>query len=128
MTAGLVSLMLLPAHAGYLDVAWRMTLCGFGFGFFQSPNNRAMVTSAPMHRSGAAGGMLATARLLGQTAGAVGTAVFFALAGVHGSKEALATASGIAAVATLVSLSRLKLAPRPRPEPPDRIGRVPAGP
>jgi DHA2 family multidrug resistance protein-like MFS transporter len=128
LSVGLALLALLSPHASDLDIAWRMAVCGLGFGFFQSPNNRAMVTSAPMHRSGAAGGMLATARLLGQTAGAVGTAVFFALAGVHGSKEALATASGIAAVATLVSLSRLKLAPRPRPEPPDRIGRVPAGP
>ena len=64
-----------------------MALCGLGFGFFQSPNNRAMVTAAPMHRCGAAGGALATARLLGQTAGAVTTAVFFHLAGTAATRR-----------------------------------------
>ena len=46
-------------------------LCGFGFGLFNVANNRNMFLSAPMSRSGAAGGMQGTARLLGQTAGAV---------------------------------------------------------
>ena len=123
---GLLSLV----HPGQTnwDIAWRMALCGLGFGFFQSPNNRAMVTAAPMHRSGAAGGALATARLLGQTAGAVTTAVFFQLAGTHATTAALATASGLAALAAVVSLSRLKLAPRPRPEQLDRVPNVAAGP
>lgn len=126
---GLLMLSQLKPGASDLDIVWRMALCGLGFGFFQSPNNRAMVTSAPMHRSGAAGGMLATARLLGQTAGAVTTAVFFHLAGTHATTSALATAAGIAALAAVVSLSRLKLAPRPRPEPLDREGQnVAAGP
>jgi len=123
---GLLS-MVHPGQTNW-DIAWRMALCGLGFGFFQSPNNRAMVTAAPMHRSGAAGGALATARLLGQTAGAVTTALFFHLAGTNATTAALATASGLAALAALVSLSRLKLAPRPRPDPPDQIGNVPAGP
>jgi DHA2 family multidrug resistance protein-like MFS transporter len=87
-----------------------------------------MVTSAPMHRSGAAGGALATARLLGQTTGAVVTAVFFHLAGPRAATSALATAAVLAALAALVSLSRLRLAPRPRPEPLDREGQVAAGP
>jgi DHA2 family multidrug resistance protein-like MFS transporter len=129
LALGLFALSRLSPHATDMDITWRMALCGLGFGFFQSPNNRAMVTSAPMHRSGAAGGMLATARLLGQTAGAVTTAVFFHLAGTHAASTALATAAAIAAVAAVVSVSRLKLAPRPRPEPLDRPGRqVAAGP
>jgi DHA2 family multidrug resistance protein-like MFS transporter len=125
---GLGLLSLIRPGAGNLDIAWRMALCGLGFGFFQSPNNRAMVTSAPLHRSGAAGGALATARLLGQTAGAVTTALFFHLAGTKATTTALATAAGLAALAALVSLSRLTLAPRPRPDPPDQIGNVPAAP
>ncbi len=125
---GLGLLSAIRPGAGNLDIAWRMALCGLGFGFFQSPNNRAMVTAAPLHRSGAAGGALATARLLGQTAGAVTTALFFHLAGTHATTTALATAAGLAALAALVSLSRLTLAPRPRPDPPDRIGTLPAGP
>ena len=31
---------------------WRV--CGIGFGLFQSPNNRTIVSSAPRNRSGAA--------------------------------------------------------------------------
>jgi DHA2 family multidrug resistance protein-like MFS transporter len=126
--AGLGLLSAVRPGASNLDIAWRMAVCGLGFGFFQSPNNRAMITAAPLHRSGAAGGALATARLLGQTAGAVTTAVFFHLAGTHAATTALATAAGLAALAALVSLSRLKLAPRPRPDPPDQVGTIPAAP
>jgi DHA2 family multidrug resistance protein-like MFS transporter len=104
-----------------LDIVWRMAVCGLGFGFFQSPNNRALVTSAPMNRSGAAGGALATARLLGQTAGAVTTAIFLHLAAAQAVTTALATAAGLAALGAMVSLSRLRLPPRPRPEPLDRV-------
>ena len=53
MTAGLVSLLLLPPVPGYAEVAWRMALCGIGFGFFQAPNNRLLLGSAPRERSGA---------------------------------------------------------------------------
>jgi DHA2 family multidrug resistance protein-like MFS transporter len=123
---GLALLSFIHPGASNLDIAWRMAVCGLGFGFFQSPNNRAMVSAAPLHRSGAAGGMLATARLLGQTAGAVTTAMFFHLAGTHATSMALGTASGVAALAALVSLSRLKLVPpAPREK---RIGDVAAGP
>lgn len=48
-----------------------LALCGCGFGLFQTPNNRSMFLAAPPERSGAAGGMQATARLTGQAAGAV---------------------------------------------------------
>ncbi|MDB5453726.1 MAG: multidrug transporter, partial [Caulobacteraceae bacterium] len=47
---GLAALALLPPDAATADVVWRMALCGAGFGFFQSPNNRAMVSSAPRAR------------------------------------------------------------------------------
>src|SRR6202021_2155772 len=60
---GLVALALLPQHPQLVDVAWRMAVCGLGFGFFQSPNNRALIGSAPRHRSGGASGMLGTAPL-----------------------------------------------------------------
>ena len=62
-------------------------MCGIGFGLFQSPNNRTIVSSAPRIRTGAAGGMLATARLLGQTSGAVAVGVAFHLSGVGAEPE-----------------------------------------
>src|SRR6185312_3227690 len=60
---GLLSLAMLPDHPDHFDIVWRVALCGFGFGIFQSPNNRAMLSAAPKSRSGGASGMLGTARL-----------------------------------------------------------------
>jgi DHA2 family multidrug resistance protein-like MFS transporter len=83
-----------------------------------------MVSSAPLHRSGAAGGMLATARLLGQTAGAASVGVFFHLAGTHATTVALVVAAGVAAAAAGVSLLRLRIAPAA----PAEVGEARAGP
>ena len=109
--AGLFFLSRLGAQPSNLDIAWRMALCGLGFGFYQSPNNRTIVSSAPKPRSGAAGGMLATARLLGQTTGAVAVGVSFHLAGVHVTPTLLFAASIAALVAAGISLLRLNVAP-----------------
>ncbi|MEJ0064964.1 MAG: MFS transporter [Caulobacteraceae bacterium] len=103
---GLAALALLPAAPTPLDISWRMAMCGVGFGAFQSPNNRMMLTSAPRERAGAAGGMLGTARLTGQTLGAVLTAIFLHLFAAPGEVVALWVASGFAALAAAVSLSR----------------------
>ena len=107
MAAGLALLLQLPPHATAGDLIWRMGLCGVGFGFFQSPNNRTLIASAPRARAGAAGGMLATARLLGQTLGAAGVAIVFRTYPGRGSNLALAIAAGIALAAAVVSVTRL---------------------
>ncbi len=113
--AGLAALASLPHGPSAFDIAWRMALCGVGFGFFQSPNNRMMLTSAPRERAGAAGGMLGTARLTGQTIGAVLTAIFLHLFGDAGEVFGLWVASGFAALAALVSLSRTAVRTSPAP-------------
>ena len=58
MTCGLLLVFFMPEHAGKWDIAWRMAVCGTGFGFFQSPNNRLLIGSAPPDRAGAGSGML----------------------------------------------------------------------
>jgi DHA2 family multidrug resistance protein-like MFS transporter len=86
-----------------------LVLCGIGFGLFQSPNNHTLITSAPAHRSGAAGGMLATARLTGQTLGATLVAVVFASHGQTSPQAlavALAVAAAMAAAAAAASFRR----------------------
>lgn len=104
---GLLALGLLPAHAQPVDIVWRMALCGFGFGLFQSPNNYAMLMSAPAHRSGGASGMLGTARLTGQTTGAALVALVFSVApDGHGTRASLYVAAAFAAVAAVVSSLR----------------------
>lgn len=80
LAVALLLLGLLPAR----DVAWicpTLLLAGIGFGFFQAPNNRAILSTAPRHRAGSAGGMQATGRVLGQSLGATLAAFCFTLAG-----------------------------------------------
>jgi DHA2 family multidrug resistance protein-like MFS transporter len=108
MAAGLLSLAFFPPAGNAFDWTWRMTLCGLGFGFFQTPNNRTMVSAAPRERSGAAGGMLSTARLLGQTLGAAAVAIVFRAYPRDGSNIALCVAAAISFVAVFVSLARLR--------------------
>jgi DHA2 family multidrug resistance protein-like MFS transporter len=105
---GLFALSRLGAHPSTLDIAWRMAVCGIGFGLFQSPNNRTIIGSAPLKRSGAAGGMLATARLLGQTTGAVVVSVAFHVAGVRVGPTLLAASAVAALIAAGLSLLRLR--------------------
>jgi DHA2 family multidrug resistance protein-like MFS transporter len=79
LAIGLAAAALWPLHDGILPLVPLTMLCGLGFGFFQVPNNRNMLLSAPRERSGAAGGMQGTARLTGQTAGAVIMSLLFTL-------------------------------------------------
>ena len=114
LATGLALLAALPAVPCDLDIAWRLALCGAGFGLFQSPNNHTIVTSPPRHRSGAASGMLGTARLTGQTIGAVAVAAVFSVWNPHqgrGPFIALVLAAGCAAVAGICSSLRLRTAP-----------------
>jgi DHA2 family multidrug resistance protein-like MFS transporter len=114
MSCGLASLALLPEAPHPMDILWRMALCGFGFGMFQTPNNRTMIGAAPRERSGGASGMLSTARLVGQTTGAalVGLVLSW-MPGqpIAGPDVALMLACGAAAVAACVSLLRLRTRP-----------------
>lgn len=77
VSAGLALLILLPYPASVVDIVWRLIVCGVGYGLFQSPNMVAMMNSAPRNRSGSAGGILASARLLGQAVGATIVAFSF---------------------------------------------------
>lgn len=106
---GLASLSMLGGDPGTGAILVSMAICGAGFGFFQSPNNRTLLNAAPRNRSGAAGGMLATARLLGQTAGAVAVAAGFHRLGVDSAHLLLRSASIAAAIAALISLLRLRV-------------------
>jgi DHA2 family multidrug resistance protein-like MFS transporter len=112
LTLGLVLMATMGPHPSVFDITWRMALCGAGFGIFQSPNNRQMLSAAPRERSGGASGMLGTARLTGQTVGAALVALIFGVSPNHGPTIALAVAAAVAGLAALVSLMRL-CAPAP---------------
>jgi MFS transporter, DHA2 family, multidrug resistance protein len=107
LTVGLLLLATYPPAGDAPGLVWRMALCGLGFGFFQSPNNRTLIGSAPRARSGAAGGMLSLARLLGQSLGAAAVAIVFHLRGAGGARLALSLAAALALAGAIISAIRL---------------------
>jgi DHA2 family multidrug resistance protein-like MFS transporter len=112
LSLGLVTLLLMPTAPSVWDIGWRMALCGIGFGFFQAPNLKAFMVSAPPERAGGASGMVATSRLTGQATGAALVAYCFTLSSTRGAGYALAVAAVFAAVASAASFLRLVVAPR----------------
>jgi len=94
-----------------LDMFIRMFLCGFGFAMFQTPNNNTIVTNSPPSRSGAASGLIGTARVTGQTIGAALVAFFFSMKGsvISNSNTCLRTATAIAALGAILSITRSEM-------------------
>ncbi|MCW5744647.1 MAG: MFS transporter [Alphaproteobacteria bacterium] len=110
LCAGLLLLALLPEQPAYADIVWRMALCGAGFGLFQSPNNRVMIGSVPRERTGSAGGVLSTARVMGQTTGAALVALVFGVVAVQTAGPTVALLIGAAFAGVAIVTSSLRLA------------------
>ena len=106
--AGTLLLLLAPSGVSEWNIAWRMALCGVGFGMFQTPNNIVMVMATPIERTGGAGGMQSTARLVGQTLGATSVTLVFSLvaANLQAVHVCLGLAASFAILAGIFSLSR----------------------
>ena len=106
-SAGTLTLAVGLGLSGLAPVAWGvwpilalMIVSGAGFGIFQPANNRMLLLSAPKARSGAAGGVQGTTRLVGQTFGAtVMTALFQLAPGDAAPRLGLAVAAGFALLA-----------------------------
>jgi DHA2 family multidrug resistance protein-like MFS transporter len=120
-TTGLALYAALPANPTTLEIVLRGIVCGLGFGFFQSPNNRELIGSAPREKSTSASGLLAAMRVSGQTLGAAVVAIVFGAFGAsaaaggaardvvaHAAPVVLWLACGCAAAATLASAVRLR--------------------
>lgn len=130
-TAGLAVLTLglgLYAHLSIDMPTWTIVahgiVCGLGFGFFQSPNNRELIGSAPREKSASAAGLLAVIRVGGQTVGASLVAIVFGAFGaslatagaareavLHAAPPTLWLACACAGIATLASGLRLLARP-----------------
>jgi DHA2 family multidrug resistance protein-like MFS transporter len=127
MTVGLGLYATLPPHPSSFEIVVRGMICGVGFGFFQAPNNRELIGSAPPNKTGSAAGVLASVRLTGQTLGAAFVAIVFgsvgaavAIGGEHmetvvrlATPTTLWLACGGAGLATLASGLRLLAIRRP---------------
>ncbi len=78
--AGIGTIIAIGPAPGFADMAWRIALCGAGFGLFQAPNDTVSMAAAPPDMNEQASALLAFARTLGQTLGSLLTAAAFNLA------------------------------------------------
>jgi len=106
-TVAMLLMAFLPEHPTYFDVAWRMFLSGLGYGLFLAPNSRIVIGASPRHRAAAAGGLLATCRLCGQTIGATLVAALLAI-NLGTSNAPAFVAAGLIGLACLSCLARLR--------------------
>lgn len=107
LSIGMGLLAMLPENPTSWDIMFRLAICGFGFGFFQSPNNNIIITSAPLERSGAASGLMASARLTGQIIGAGSVALLFNIVPDDSLTSILYIGATFSALAMILSFSRL---------------------
>lgn len=100
MALGLVLLSRLGEQSSLGYVAAALGITGLGAGVFISPNNSALMGSAPPGRQGLAGGVLATARVVGMALGVAvaGDILTSRIAGLHGNGSA--SAALVSAVST----------------------------
>ena len=97
---GLVLISQFNASTPIIDIIWPLAFTGLGQALFQSPNNSALLGSAPKGRQGVASGFLATGRVVGQSLSvALAGAIFTGLGG--------ATAGAVLASSHTLSLSHV---------------------
>jgi MFS transporter, DHA2 family, multidrug resistance protein len=107
LSAGLLLMVFLPVSPADWDIAWRLALCGVGFGLFQTPNNTIMMAAGPVERSSAAAGMNAVARFVGWTLGSALVALIFSVGGTSATVICLGTAAAFAFAGAATSGARL---------------------
>ncbi len=69
LVIGYLAMSTLTAQTSVVGYILRLLPVGLGMGIFQSPNNSAIMGSAPRERLGVVSGLLAVTRTLGQTTG-----------------------------------------------------------
>src|SRR5439155_4179307 len=81
MAIAAVALLLLAAFplAPVVVILVALTMLGIGLGLFTPPNNSAIMSSAPSHRLGVAGGILNMTRSLGTSLGVAAAGTILAL-------------------------------------------------
>ncbi|TIX52009.1 MFS transporter [Alteraurantiacibacter aquimixticola] len=102
---GLLLLAFMPDDPGETGIALRLAFTALGFGLFFAPNTRLLIGRAPRDRAAAAGGLMSTSRLLGQTLAAVAVGILLA-GGLGMGPVPMFVSCALAAVAALCSLTR----------------------
>lgn len=113
---GLILLAMLPATPAVWDICLRSLVCGIGFGCFQSPNNREMLSNVSREYASYGSGILSIARTFGQCLGAAVVGILLSVmsteSGQTFNEQAVHIALWVAVAASvasvLFSLSRLR--------------------
>lgn len=100
--AGLFSLALVGAETPVARIVAALIVVGGGRAIFQPPNNSALMGSAPRDRLGAAAGLMATARVLGQSLSVALAGVLFSAFGGSGAGRALRGSSYLGTSAPVI--------------------------
>lgn len=114
LAAGTLLLSLVSQDTPFVSIAAAFCVTGLGTGIFISPNNSALMGSAPANRQGIAAGMMATSRNFGMVLGIGLSGAVFTTALTQGHKPIDAIVSGLhvatiaAVLGALVSLARPK--------------------
>jgi EmrB/QacA subfamily drug resistance transporter len=90
LSAGLYFLSRLDAQSDIKTMMMSLAVIGFGTGAFISPNNSALMGSAPKSRQGIAAGILATARNFGMVLGVGIAGAIFTTTLAHGGNVLIA--------------------------------------
>ncbi len=105
---GLLLLAFMPERPSEWGIAARLGFTALGFGLFFAPNTRLLISRAPRDRAAAAGGLMSTSRLFGQTLAAVTVGVLLA-GGLGMGPAPMFVAVALCVLAALCSVTRYKL-------------------
>jgi DHA2 family multidrug resistance protein-like MFS transporter len=104
---GLLLLAFMPERPTEWGIAARLGFTALGFGLFFAPNTRLLISRAPRDRAAAAGGLMSTSRLFGQTLAAVIVGMLLA-GGLGMGPVPMVVACALAVVAALCSVTRYR--------------------
>ncbi len=99
LSAGLYLLSHLSAQSSTWAIMLALAVVGLGTGIFISPNNSALMGSAPKSRQGIAAGILATGRSFGMVLGAGISGAIFTTVLAHESSGIISTGSPVPSAA-----------------------------
>jgi EmrB/QacA subfamily drug resistance transporter len=108
---GLLLLSRLDANTTIAQIVGGLVLTGLGQGMFQSPNSRALMNAAPAGQQGEASGLLASARVVGQSLSvALAAAIFTAMGGASAGLTLAAARAAAVSPADVLAVQHTFLA------------------
>ena len=108
LVVGMFLMTWLPHMPSNGQILWRVALCGFGFGLFQSPNNLLIMTAVSPEQNNIASGLLGTSRLTGQIIGSALVAVMFNVFGGGAIRASMAAGTLFSLLSLGVSCLRIR--------------------